>query len=128
MWLKITSKINANRPAKNKLINQKKSRLKAEGLLDPPLKETGLRKPFVQYFQENGYENCFEWTKNDGIHFSSLWYPTLQSYGLNKRVSNNNIATLYESLTARIVHGNHFPEDLKPYELNLPASYTPTLK
>ena len=48
MWLKITSKINANRPAKNKLINQKKSRLKAEGLLDPPLKETGLRKPFVQ--------------------------------------------------------------------------------
>jgi len=34
MWLKITSKINANRPAKNKLINQKKSRLKAEGLLD----------------------------------------------------------------------------------------------
>jgi hypothetical protein len=48
MWLKITSKINANRPAKNKLINQKKSRLKADGLLDPPLKETGLRKPFVQ--------------------------------------------------------------------------------
>jgi hypothetical protein len=48
MWLKITLKINANRPAKNKLINQKKSRLKAEGLLDPPLKETGLRKPFVQ--------------------------------------------------------------------------------
>jgi hypothetical protein len=33
---------------KNKLINQKKYRLKADGLLDPPLKETGLRKPFVQ--------------------------------------------------------------------------------
>ncbi len=48
MCLKITLKINANRPAKNKLINQKKSRLKAEGLLEPPLKETGLRKPFVQ--------------------------------------------------------------------------------
>jgi hypothetical protein len=48
MWLKITSKINANRPAKNKLTNQKKSRLKADGLLDPPLKEMGLRKAFVQ--------------------------------------------------------------------------------
>ena len=48
MWLKITSKINANRPAKNKLINQKKSRLKAEVFFAPPLKETGLRKPFVQ--------------------------------------------------------------------------------
>jgi hypothetical protein len=43
-----TLKINANLLVKNKLINQKKYRLKADGLLDPHLKETGLRKSFVQ--------------------------------------------------------------------------------
>ncbi len=82
----------------------------------------------IQYFQDNGYENCFEWTKNDGIHFSSLWFPNLQPYGLKKRVSENNIAILYEGLMARVVRDNHFHGDLKPYESNQPINYTPKPK
>ena len=87
-----------------------------------------LSHEMIHYFHDQGYENCFEWTKNDGIHFSSRWYPTLKSYDLKKRVSENNIDILYESLLASVVLDNHFHGDLKPCELNQPTSYTPTPK
>ena len=82
----------------------------------------------AQYFKENGYENCFEWTKNDGIHFSSLWYPSLESYGLKKRVVENDVGFLHESLMARVARDNHFHGDLVPCEWNPPIGYTPTPK